>query len=76
MVCTDVAARGIDLPDIKWIIQFDPPQDPNFFVHRVGRTARAGRTGKALVYLLPAEDTYVHFLALHEVRMVQCSWQS
>ena len=45
LVCTDVAARGIDVPDVYWIIQVDAPKDPNFFVHRVGRTARAGRRG-------------------------------
>lgn len=44
-MCTDVAARGIDIPDVAWIVQFDPPQDPNYFVHRVGRTARAGKQG-------------------------------
>lgn len=44
-MCTDVAARGIDIPDVAWIIQFDPPQDPSYFVHRVGRTARAGKKG-------------------------------
>lgn len=45
LVCTDVAARGIDIPDVAWIVQFDPPQDPSYFVHRVGRTARAGKKG-------------------------------
>ena len=45
LVCTDVAARGVDVPDVAWIVQFHPPQDPDFFVHRVGRTARAGRSG-------------------------------
>ena len=34
LFCTDVAARGIDLPDVDWIVQYDPPKDPSFFVHR------------------------------------------
>ncbi|RHY33364.1 hypothetical protein DYB32_001693 [Aphanomyces invadans] len=67
LVCTDVVARGIDLPDVDWIIQFDPPQDPNFFVHRVGRTARAGRSGSALTFLSPNEDAYVNFLSIRKV---------
>ena len=62
LFCTDVAARGIDIPDMDWIVQFDPPQDPSFFVHRVGRTARAGRRGKSLIFLLPKESAYVNLL--------------
>jgi hypothetical protein len=49
-------------------LQVDPPQDPAAFVHRVGRTARAGRAGAALVFLTPAERTYVEFLRLRKVR--------
>lgn len=49
LIATDVVARGIDLPDVNWIIQFDPPQDPNFYIHRVGRTARAGKEGNVII---------------------------
>jgi ATP-dependent RNA helicase DDX55/SPB4 len=67
LVCTDVVARGIDLPDVDWIVQYDPPQDPNFFVHRIGRTARAGRAGSALSFLSANEDAYVNFLKIRKV---------
>eukprot|EP00742_Colponemidia_sp_Colp-10_P006896 GILJ01007395.1.p1 GENE.GILJ01007395.1~~GILJ01007395.1.p1 ORF type:complete len:614 (-),score=110.12 GILJ01007395.1:76-1782(-) len=67
LIATDVIARGIDIPDVDWIIQFDPPQDPSIFVHRVGRTARAGRSGQALIYLAPHENSYVEFLKLRKI---------
>ncbi|KAG0569950.1 hypothetical protein KC19_6G127800 [Ceratodon purpureus] len=67
LVCTDVAARGLDIPGVDWIVQYDPPQDPNVFVHRVGRTARMGQSGNALVFLLPKEDAYVEFLRIRKV---------
>lgn len=122
LLCTDVAARGLDIPDVHWILQFDPPQvrrglapslctlplpgcprfssacracnacsatcdgagqtrepsrtlpllrqDPAAFVHRVGRTARMGRSGSALVLLLPHETTYVDFLKIRKVRVL------
>ena len=62
-----MAARGLDIPNVKWIVQYDPPQDPSTFVHRVGRTARMGRAGSALVLLLPHEEPYVAFLKLRKV---------
>uniref|UniRef100_A0A0D6R5I7 ATP-dependent RNA helicase n=1 Tax=Araucaria cunninghamii TaxID=56994 RepID=A0A0D6R5I7_ARACU len=67
LICTDVAARGLDIPDVDWIVQYDPPQDPNVFVHRVGRTARMGRSGNALVFLLPKESAYVEFLRIRRI---------
>ncbi|EFJ23182.1 hypothetical protein SELMODRAFT_103968 [Selaginella moellendorffii] len=67
LFCTDVAARGLDIPGVDWIVQYDPPQDPNTFVHRVGRTARIGRVGHSVVFLLPKEDTYVEFLRIRNV---------
>jgi ATP-dependent RNA helicase DDX55/SPB4 len=71
LLCTDVAARGIDVPDVSHIVQFDAPQDPSFFIHRVGRTARAGRAGSALLLLLPPEKAYIDFLAVRNVPISQ-----
>ncbi|CAK7325924.1 unnamed protein product [Dovyalis caffra] len=67
LLCTDVAARGLDIPGVDCIVQYDPPQDPNVFVHRVGRTARLGRQGNAIVFLLPKEESYVEFLRIRRV---------
>jgi hypothetical protein len=67
LLATDLAARGLDIPDVARIVQYDPPQDPAAFVHRVGRTARMGRSGYALVYLLPTEVAYVELLRLRKV---------
>lgn len=59
LLATDVAARGLDLPQVDIIIQFDPPSDPKAFSHRCGRTARAGRSGRAWVLLVGRETSYV-----------------
>ena len=56
---------GRTLPDAPAAARYDPPQDPNGFVHRCGRTARLGREGYAILFLLPKEDTYV---GAHRVR--------
>lgn len=67
LLCTDVAARGLDIPKVDWIIQFDPPDDPRDYIHRVGRTARAGKAGKSLLFLLPSELGFLRFLKLAKV---------
>ncbi|KAL5568835.1 hypothetical protein UlMin_025410 [Ulmus minor] len=67
LLCTDLAARGLDIPGVDCVVQFDPPQDPNVFVHRVGRTARMGREGSSIVFLLPKEESYVEFQRLRRV---------
>lgn len=69
LLATDLAARGIDIPSIDWIVQFDPPQNPDFFVHRVGRTARAGKSGKTLLFLLEHEESFIEFLQLRGVQL-------
>uniref|UniRef100_A0A7S0V161 ATP-dependent RNA helicase n=1 Tax=Polytomella parva TaxID=51329 RepID=A0A7S0V161_9CHLO len=63
LLCTDVAARGLDIPAVDWIIQYDPPDDPREYIHRVGRTARGKEgTGRALLLLLPEELGFLKYL--------------
>ena len=53
LVATDVAARGLDLEEITHVVNFDPPEDDKGYVHRVGRTARAGRSGTGVTFVTP-----------------------
>jgi ATP-dependent RNA helicase RhlE len=53
LIATDVAARGLDLDDITLVVNYDPPQDDKGYVHRVGRTARAGRSGVSITFVTP-----------------------
>ena len=69
--CTDVAARGIDLPNVHWIVQYDPPGEVADYIHRVGRTARIGHTGNALLFMLPSELPYIDLLAQKKVVLQQ-----
>ncbi|EJF66036.1 DEAD-domain-containing protein [Dichomitus squalens LYAD-421 SS1] len=69
LLATDVAARGLDLPDVDVVIQFDPPTDTKAFSHRCGRTARAGRSGRAWVLLVGREVDYVEFMAVRKIPM-------
>lgn len=62
LLTTDLIARGIDFPDIDWIVQFDPPKSPDSFVHRIGRTARAGKVGQTLIILRSHEEAYIPLL--------------
>ncbi|WP_411709828.1 DEAD/DEAH box helicase [Albidovulum salinarum] len=55
LVATDVAARGIDIPDVRHVYNYDLPNVPENYVHRIGRTARAGRDGRAVAFCAPAE---------------------
>ena len=61
MLTTDLSSRGIDIPDVDWIIQFDPPQWSDSFVHRIGRTARAGQKGQSILFLNEPEEPYINF---------------
>lgn len=71
LLCTDVAARGLDVPDIEWTVQFDAPVDPSQYIHRVGRSARAGRIGSSLIFLSPKEDSFIDFLRNRKVPITE-----
>ncbi|RXG67902.1 putative ATP-dependent RNA helicase DDX31 [Armadillidium vulgare] len=62
LLCTDVASRGIDLPRVNWIVQYNPASNTSDYVHRVGRTARANLHGSAIVFISPSESTYISLL--------------
>ncbi|MSQ23130.1 MAG: DEAD/DEAH box helicase [Chloroflexi bacterium] len=55
LVATDVAARGLDIPAVSHVVNFDIPPDPEYYVHRIGRTARLGRSGEAITFVNPRE---------------------
>jgi superfamily II DNA/RNA helicase len=63
LVATDVAARGLDVEDITHVINFDPPEDPSAYTHRVGRTGRAGRGGTGITLVLPEQQAEVSRVA-------------
>ena len=63
LVATDVAARGLDLDDITHVINFDAPADETAYVHRVGRTARAGRGGDGVTFVTPEQRLEVGRIA-------------
>ena len=56
LVCSDVAARGLDIPDVSHIINYDAPHHSEDYVHRIGRTGRAGKTGVALTIVTRADQ--------------------
>ena len=55
LIATDVAARGIDIPDVAYVVNYDLPDVPENYVHRIGRTARAGKSGEAIAFCAPEE---------------------
>lgn len=70
LFATDVAARGLNLPGVDWIVQYDPPCETADYIHRAGRTARAGKAGNAVLFLLPSERQYMEVLELKGLKDV------
>ena len=73
LVATDVAARGIDVPEIETVIHLEPPSDAEMYTHRSGRTGRAGRKGRSLLIVPPFARRKVEY-ALHGAR-IKPEWQ-
>ncbi|KQJ89637.1 hypothetical protein BRADI_4g26910v3, partial [Brachypodium distachyon] len=72
LLCTNVAARGLDIPDVDYILQFDPPDDPKDYIHRVGRTARGDKgKGSALLFLLPEELKLLIYLQAANISLTE-----
>jgi ATP-dependent RNA helicase DeaD len=63
LVATDVAARGLHIADVALVVNFDIPPDPEYYVHRIGRTGRAGRIGEAITFVNPRE--------MHEMKVIE-----
>lgn len=62
LVATDVAARGLDIEGVDYVFNYDIPQDPEVYVHRIGRTARAGRSGVAITFVTPRERSLLRLI--------------
>ena len=71
LLCTDVAARGLDLPQVDWIVQYTPPLSVTDYVHRVGRTARIGAKGSSVIFLLPSEAEFVKMLEAEKIPLAE-----
>ncbi|OAQ65144.1 ATP-dependent RNA helicase DDX18 [Pochonia chlamydosporia 170] len=72
LICTDVAARGLDIPAVDFIVQFDPPDNTRDYIHRVGRTARGANTkGRSLLFLQPNEVGFLSHLKTARVPVVE-----
>src|SRR5436190_13153407 len=59
LIASDVAARGLDIPAVSHVFNFDVPSHPEDYIHRIGRTGRAGRLGKAFTIAVPSDDKYL-----------------
>ncbi|KAI1337557.1 DEAD/DEAH box helicase, partial [Xylariaceae sp. FL0016] len=73
LLTTDVAARGLDFPQVDLVVQIDAPQDPKTFLHRCGRAGRAGRKGLSVIFLQPHETDYVPFLDVRKTPITPLS---
>jgi superfamily II DNA/RNA helicase len=71
LLTTDLSSRGIDVPNIDMIIQFDPPKNEEVYIHRVGRTARAGNIGESILFLIENEENFVKYMANKNIILVQ-----
>lgn len=67
LLATDIVARGLDFPQVDWVVQVDCPENVDTYVHRVGRLARLGKPGKSLLFLLPQEELFLKRLQTMQI---------
>jgi superfamily II DNA/RNA helicase len=67
LIATDVAARGLDIKDISYVINYDFPQNREFYIHRTGRTGRAGASGKAITFINISTERGGHYFGKRAV---------
>lgn len=67
LLCTDIAARGVDFPAVDWVVQVDCPDSVDSYIHRVGRTARYQSTGRSAIFVLPSEKKFIEKLAAAKI---------
>lgn len=72
LVCSDVAARGLDIPDVSHVFNFDVPYHPDDYVHRIGRTGRAGKTGSATTICTAEDEKYI--TAIQDLINIKLDW--
>jgi len=78
LVATDVAARGIDVDNLTHVINYSLPQDPESYVHRIGRTGRAGNKGTAITFITPSEYKRLMYIKLiikngyEKIKITEC----
>ncbi|XP_043275376.1 probable ATP-dependent RNA helicase CG8611 [Venturia canescens] len=71
LLCTDVAARGLDMPKVDTVVQYTGPLSARDYVHRIGRTGRAGSSGASIIFLTPSEIDFVRILESRRIRIKQ-----
>jgi superfamily II DNA/RNA helicase len=69
LIASDVAARGLDVPAVSHVFNFDVPSHPEDYIHRIGRTGRAGRKGRAITIASPSDDKYL--AAIHDLIKIE-----
>ncbi|CAD2095618.1 ATP-dependent RNA helicase HAS1, putative [Plasmodium vinckei brucechwatti] len=75
LLCTNVAARGLDIPNVNYIIQYDPPDDSKEYIHRVGRTCRGNDSaGSAIIFLMKHELKFLNYLKFYNIPVNQFAY--
>lgn len=76
LLCTDVASRGLDIRNVNWIVQYDPPSETKDYIHRIGRAGRLDHLGDTLLFLQPHEELYLKLLEKYNLNLTRISGES